>query len=87
LVQKLGEPTNEIQTNLLFELTKKIASYYQEDQPKNFTTYTLFGSLTSSEQILERKFKEGKRRGQTYYLLKIGSEKLQATEAELTPQQ
>jgi len=35
--------------------------------------------------MLERKFKEGKRMGQTYYILKVGQEKLQATEAELAP--
>jgi hypothetical protein len=43
------------------------------------------GSLTSPEQILERKFKEGKRMGQTFYVLKIGSEQIQATEEELEP--
>ena len=85
LTAKLGEPTNELQTNLLFELTKKINSYYQEDQPKNYTTYTLIGSLTSPEKILERKFREGKRMGQTYYILKVDKEKLQAIEQELKP--
>src|SRR5207248_11779068 len=58
---------------------------YQPDQPKNYTIYTLTGSLTSPEQILEKKFKEGKRMGQTYYVLKVGQEKVQATETEIEP--
>ena len=85
LTQKLGQPNNQLSSNCLTELTKKISSYYQPDQPKNYTIYTLTGSLTSPEQMLERKFKEGKRMGQTYYILKVGQEKLQATEAELAP--
>lgn len=85
LVQKLGTPTNQTQNNLLQELTKKINSYYQPDQPLNYTVYTLIGSLTSPEQILERKFKEGKRMGQTFYILKVEDQKLQATEAEIEP--
>ncbi len=85
LTQKLGQPNNQLSSNCLQELTKKITSYYQEDQPKNYTIYTLTGSLSSSEQILERKFRDGKRMGQTYYVLKIGTKQLQATEAELEP--
>jgi hypothetical protein len=85
LIEKLGEPNNQLATNCLIELTKKINSYYSEDQPKNYTIYTLTGSLTSPEQILERKFRDGKRMGQTYYILKVGSEKLQATQEELAP--
>ena len=85
LTQKLGQPNNQLSSNCLQELTKKITSYYQEDQPKNYTIYTLTGSLTSPEQILERKFRDGKRMGQIYYVLKIGTEQLQATEAELEP--
>ena len=85
LTQKLGQPNNQLSSNCLQELTKRINSYYQEDQPKNYTIYTLTGSLSSSEQILERKFRDGKRMGQIYYVLKIGTEQLQATEAELEP--
>ena len=85
LCQKLGTPNNQLSSNCLTELTKKINSYYQEDQPKNYTVYTLLGSLTSSEQILERKFRDGKRMGQTYYILKIGTEKLQALQENIPP--
>ncbi|MCE8163267.1 MAG: hypothetical protein I3274_03555 [Candidatus Moeniiplasma glomeromycotorum] len=83
LTQKLGTPLNEIQTNLLFELTKKITSYYQTPQSLNYTIYTLLGSLTSPEQIQEKKFKEGKRLGQTYYNLNLGTDKLQALQENL----
>ena len=85
LIEKLGEPIDQLSSNCLTELTKKITSYYQEDQPKNYTTYTLIGSLTSPSDILERKFREGKRMGQTYYILKVDKEQLQATEAEIEP--
>ena len=83
LISQLGEPINQTQNNLLQELTKKINSYYQPDQPLNYTVYTLTGSLTSPEQILEKKFKEGKRMGQTYYVLKVGNEKLQALQENI----
>lgn len=86
LLTKLGQPNNQLSFNCLTELTKKITHYYQEDQPKNFTIYSLVGSLTSPEQIIEKKFKEGKRMGQTYYVLKIGNDKLQALQENLTPE-
>ena len=85
LIQKLGEPTTELQHNLLFELTKKINSYYQPDQSLNYTIYSLVGSLTSPEQIIQKEFKEGKRLGQTFYVLKIGSEQVQALQENLPP--
>jgi len=44
----------------------------------------LVGSLTSPEQIIEKKFKEGKRMGQTFYVLKVGADKLQALQENLT---
>jgi len=83
LLTKLGQPTNEIQTNLLFELTKKINSYYAESAEQNYTTYSLVGYLT---EISERKYKEGKNKGQTYYVLKLGGadkETLQAKKENL----
>ena len=85
LTQKLGSPTNQLSSNCLTELTKKITAYYQEETPKNFTIYSLTGSITSPEQIIETKFKKGKRMGQTYYILKVGNEKLQALKENLTP--
>jgi hypothetical protein len=81
--QKLGQPTNQLQYNLLTEITKKITSYYQPDQPLNYTIYSLVGSITSPEQIQAKKFKEGKRLGQTFYILQIGNEKFQALQENL----
>ncbi|KLL03879.1 MAG: hypothetical protein MRECE_7c007 [Mycoplasmataceae bacterium CE_OT135] len=83
LLTKLGTPTNEIQTNLLAELTKKINSYYTLETETNYTTYSLFGSVS---EIQEKKYKEGKSKGQVYYVLKLGGstkEILQARKEDL----
>lgn len=69
LTKKLGQPNNELNGNLLQELVKKINSYYAEPEEQNFTTYSLVGYLT---EISEKKYKEGKNKGQTYYVLKLG---------------
>jgi hypothetical protein len=45
----------------------------------------LVDSLTSPEQITEKRFKEGKRLGQTFYTLQIGKERLQAVQENLPP--
>jgi hypothetical protein len=84
LIQILGFPSTPTQTNLYQEIIKKVISYYFSQEIENYTVYSLIGSLTSPEQIIERKFREGKYKGQTYYLLKIGNEKLQARSALLT---
>lgn len=77
LFKKLGEPTNELQQNLSQEILKKITSYYfTEPESVNFTTYSLIGTVL---EISERKFKDGKQKGQTYYALKLTTrETLQA---------
>jgi len=70
LFKKLGKPANEIQQNLAQEILKKISSYYfASEQEQNFTTYSLVGWVN---EISERKYKEGKNKGQTYYVLKLG---------------
>ena len=84
LCQKLGIPANPTQTNLYHEIIKKINAYYFSQEVENYTIYSLIGSINSPEQIIEKKFKEGKYKGQTYYLLKVGNEKLQ-TRKELLP--
>ncbi|RHZ36287.1 hypothetical protein [endosymbiont GvMRE of Glomus versiforme] len=86
LLTKLGSPKTEIQTNLYGEILKKIVSYYfTSEEPQNYTTYSLFGSIT---EISEKKYKEGKNKGQTYYVLKLGGgntkETLQARKENLT---
>lgn len=73
LLNLFGQPTNQIQTNLYQEIVKKIHSYYySEEQPTNFTTYSLIGF---TNEIMEKKFKEGKNKGQTYYILTLGEPK------------
>ena len=69
LTKKLGQPTSEVNQNLLAEIVKKINSYYAEPEEQNFTTYSLVGWVN---EISERKYKEGPRKGQTYYVLKLG---------------
>ncbi|CAH1768078.1 14885_t:CDS:2, partial [Entrophospora sp. SA101] len=88
LIKKLGKPTTEIQSNLLSELTKKINSYYlTSEETQNYTTYSLFGSVS---EIQEKKFKEGKNKGRIYYVLKLGGgnskETLQARKEDLPPE-
>ena len=84
LTKKLGQPTSEVNQNLLTEIVKKINSYYAKPEEQNFTTHSLVGYLT---EISERKYKEGKNKGQVYYVLKLGGagkEVLQARKELLT---
>jgi hypothetical protein len=58
-----------VQTNLLADIIKKIVSYYfTEEVNQNFTTYSLIGTVL---EVSEKKFKEGPKKGQTYYALKL----------------
>lgn len=87
LFKKLGEPSGELQQNLSQELIKKITSYYfaEENNNNNYTTFSLFGYLT---EISERKYKEGPRKGQVYYTLKLGGSNKETLQArkELLPE-
>ena len=70
LFKKLGKPANEIQQNLAQEILKKISSYYfASEAEQNYATHSLVGWVN---EISERKYKEGKNKGQTYYVLKLG---------------
>jgi len=81
LTKKLGKPTNQLATNCLEELTKKINSYYIPEEPQNYTTHSLIGSVS---QISERIRKSGKRKGQVDYDLKLTSQEiLQARKEDL----
>jgi hypothetical protein len=87
LTKKLGEPDNELNQNLLAEIIKKINSYYAEPEEQNYTTYSSVGYLT---EISDRRFKEGPKKGQVYYVLKLGGagkEVLQARKEDLTEEQ
>jgi len=83
LTQKLGTPTNPIQQNLLTEILKKVNAYYFTTEPTNTAVYSLFGYC---QEIQAKQYKEGKRRGETYYLLNLAEpkgEKLKASKADL----
>jgi hypothetical protein len=86
LQEQWGNPLNEIQTNLLKELRNKIYSYYYEDENRDYAIYTLFGSVENISDIIEKKYKEGKRTGQTFYVLKIGRDKIKASQGDLSPE-
>jgi len=80
LFKKLGEPTTELQTNLSQEIIKKIISYfYAETESQNYTTYSLVGSIA---EISQRKYKEGKHKGQTYYALKLAGSNQETLQAK-----
>ena len=79
LTEKLGSPANFTQQNLLQEFSKKVQSYYFQPPINNSATFSLLGYV---QEIQAKQFKEGKRMGQTYYLLKLGEpkgEKIKAT--------
>lgn len=83
LCQKLGEPKNELQHNLLFELVKKISAYYAPETKQSYTNYSMLGTVS---EIVEKRFKEGKRRGQIFYSLKLSEppgEKFRALREDL----
>ena len=86
LFKKLGEPANELQANLAQELIKKIISYYYQAEPdQNYTIYSVVGYVA---EIVQRKWKEGPKKGQVYYDLILGTrEKLKAEPANLTKEQ
>ena len=84
LIQKLGQPQTEIQANLLFELVKKVNSYYFSEPQQSHTTYSLLGKV---REIVEKKFKEGKRKGQTFYSVRLSEpkgEKFRALQEDLS---
>lgn len=87
LTEKLGEPNNQLSSNCLTELTKKIHIFYFQEEPKSYTTYSLTGTVLKTNDIVEKEFREGKRIGQTYYVLKVsteeGIESLQARQEDL----
>ena len=87
LFKKLGEPANELQANLAQEILKKIISYYYQPEPdQNYTIYSVVGWVA---EIVQRKWKEGPKKGQVYYDLILGDtrEKLKAEPANLKPEQ
>ena len=79
LTKKLGPPDNELNQNLLQEIIKKINSYYAEPEETNYTLYSLVGYLT---EIVERKYKEGPKKGQIYYVLKLGGASKEVLQAK-----
>ena len=86
LFKKLGEPSNELQANLAQELIKKIVSYYfSASADQNYTIYSVVGYVA---EIVQRKWKEGPKKNQTYYDLILNTkDKLKAQPELLKPEQ
>jgi len=87
LFKKLGKPTTELQQNLAQELIKKIISYYFAETPEyNHTIYSTVGTV---QEIIHKRFKEGPKTGQSYYVLILEGtkEKLQANSELLKKEQ
>jgi len=86
LFKKLGEPKNELQTNLCQELIKKIISYYFIPQPdKNYTICSVIGWVA---EIIQKQRKEGPKKGQNFYVLILNSkDKLHAYQENLKTEQ
>lgn len=88
LISKLGTPSNPIQTNLLSEIIKKVNAYYFAQEITNTTIFSLIGKVEKVSDIIQKQYKEGKRKGLIYYVINITTdqgtkEKLQAS-AEFT---
>lgn len=81
LKTQLGTPANLTQTNLLAEIVKKVNSYYFQPIINNTATFSLYGQV---QEIQPKQYKEGKRMGQTYYLLKLGEPKGETLKASQT---
>ena len=84
LFKKLGEPATELQQNLAQEIVKKIISYYfAETTEQNYTTYSVVGWVS---EIIHKRYKEGPKKGRSYYVLILGGskEKLQAKQELLS---
>lgn len=88
LIAKLGTPNNLTQHNLLTEIVKKVNAYYFASEIQNNTLFSLIGKVGKASDIIEKQFKEGKNKGQTYYVLKVtseeGEDKLQALQENLS---
>jgi hypothetical protein len=82
----LGEPANELQTNLCTEIIKKITSYYFIPQPdKNYTICSVIGWVA---EIIQKQRKEGPKKGQVFYVLVLGTkDKLHAYKENLKVEQ
>jgi len=84
LIQKLGQPTDQLAINCLNSLTKKVFSYYGPEEKKNNST-SVFNCNGTVQEIVEKISKgESRNTGQTFYVLKLtNNERLQAYQENL----
>jgi len=83
LLAKLGQPSNQTQTNLYQEIIKKINSYYFSQEPENQAIYSLIGLVS---KITQRPRKTGKHKGETKFVIELSEPKetLQAYQEDLS---
>lgn len=89
LLEQWGTPLDNLQNSLLSEISKKIHSYYSDiDSQKTNTIYSFIGTIESVNDIVEKEFKEGKRKEmfKTFFALKMENEWFQASKEYLTPE-
>jgi len=86
LIQKLGEPTDQLAINCLNSLTKKIYSYYGVEDKSNKST-SVFNCNGTVAEIVEKISKgESRNMGQRFFVLKLtNNERLQAYQENLQP--
>jgi len=86
LVKHLGNPESDLDINCLNTISGKIAYFYSGNEKigRSEAVSSLIGKVI---EITQKKFKEGRRIGQTYYSLKLDSNTiLRAAKEDLTPE-
>lgn len=69
LTEKLGAPKSDLENNCLDALVRKIIYFYSEEKDnRSQAVSSLIGKVI---EVTQKEFKEGKRKGQIYYQLKL----------------
>lgn len=84
LVERLGQQTDRIAENCLNSLSKKVLSYYGQEENKNEST-SISNCTGTVQEIVEKIFKgESRRVGEKFFVLKLDQgQKLQAYQKDL----
>jgi len=69
LVNRLGEPKNELDKNCLDALVGKVIYFYSET--KDYRSKAVSSKIGQVYEITQTQFKEGKRKGIIYYSIRL----------------
>ena len=69
LVNRLGEPKNELDKNCLDALVGKVIYFYSET--KDYRSKAVSSKIGQVYEITQTQFKEGKRKGMIYYSIRL----------------